>query len=148
MLKIRPVSVVDIDLILPIEESSFTAPFTREMFLGMTHVQTPFGGIAAELDGVLAGYLFYSTVLDEMEILTIAVSNVFRRQGIARALIKSAIDLANNSHIKTMFLEVRPSNAAARSLYLSFGFVEFGIRKGYYKDNDEDAITMKKLLNV
>lgn len=143
MIKLRPILLADLDSILNIENKSFSAPFTRDLFEKM--VKSPmFGSCIAEVDGEVSGYIFFSIVIDEVELLTIAVDERFRRQGIARLLLNSLIDASKKSGVKSVFLEVRPSNIPAQSLYKSFGFENFGLRKGYYKDNNEDAIMMKK----
>ena len=60
------------------------------------------------------------------------------------ALLLQLIEVARHHGAQTMFLEVRPSNLPARSLYDSLGFNEFSIRKGYYpgENGREDAILM------
>ena len=86
-------------------------------------------------DGIRArlfGFLFFQTVEDQGEILTIVIEKRCQNQGIGRALLK--VFLARiQSRAKTVFLEVAVDNARAISLYQSLGFVEIGIRKNYYK---------------
>lgn len=114
--------------------------------MGMIYAQPPFGAIAAEDKGRLIGYLFYTMVMDEMELLTIAVSERERGKGIGRLLMQQMIRNAGDFKAKKIFLEVRPSNIRAKRLYASFGFEQIGVRKGYYRDNNEDAIVMEKRL--
>jgi len=88
----------------------------------------------------VAAFLATRTVIQgEYEILNLAVASPFRRQGVARALWKSFAASARGS----TFLEVRESNQAARSFYLSLGFQEVGSRSGYYDAPPESAIVMK-----
>ncbi|MBI2092365.1 MAG: ribosomal protein S18-alanine N-acetyltransferase [Deltaproteobacteria bacterium] len=141
---IRKTMLQDIDKIVAIEEASFSAPFDRRMFQGMIIASPPFGGFVLENDGVISGYLFYSIALDEMELLTIAVDEKFRRKGYAKRLIEEMFRLAREKNAKSIFLEVRVSNSGAQSLYKSFGFLPAGVRKAYYRDNGEDAIVMKR----
>ena len=75
----------------------------------------------------------------EYELLNLAVAPEFRRRGIARELIRT---LAKSS-VRTIFLEVRQSNSAARELYKSMGFREIGMRDQYYDCPLEAAIVMK-----
>jgi ribosomal-protein-alanine N-acetyltransferase len=131
---------------MAIEEASFSAPFDRRMFEALVIASPPFGGFALENDGLILGYLFYSIALDEMELLTIAVDEKFRRKGYAKKLIEEMLRRAHEKKARSIFLEVRVSNSGAQALYKSFGFLPAGIRKGYYKDNGEDAIVMKKVL--
>jgi len=143
MIKIRDAYEDDLDAICEIESGSFSAPFTREMFEGMMEGR-PFGGITADNEGDVAGYLFYSTGADEMELVTVAVAERYRNKGIAALLIDKMFSVARISNVIQIFLEVRPSNLPAQALYLKMGFKNAGIRKAYYKDNNEDAIVMVK----
>jgi len=86
------------------------------------------------------GYVIYWILADEMHLLNLAVHPDQRRRGIARSLLTGALDKARTQGAAVVWLEVRPSNAAALSLYHSFGFKEIGIRPGYYTDNGEDAL--------
>ncbi|PIR17452.1 MAG: ribosomal-protein-alanine N-acetyltransferase [Deltaproteobacteria bacterium CG11_big_fil_rev_8_21_14_0_20_49_13] len=145
---VRPVVPDDVERISYIEDRSFSAPFSKEMYQTMVKASPPFYGMVAVEDNEPVGYLFYSIGADEMELLTIAVDESFRQRGIAKAMLDEMIDLAGRSSVISIFLEVRPSNVAALLLYKSFGFEQIGVRKGYYKDNNEDALTMKKCLHL
>jgi len=93
--------------------------------------------LVAQCEGAVAGFLAWRiTAPDEAEILNLAVSPSFRRQGAAQALIR-ALSLPN------LFLEVRESNFPARSLYRKAGFAEAGVRFGYYSHPTESAIVMR-----
>ncbi len=140
---IRKISKNDLDIILGIEKRSFSLPFTREMFESLLG-QEPFDGFVSENNGKIEGYLIYSLVVDEMQLLTIAVDKPFRNRGVGEMLMKEMIRVADEHEVKVIFLEVRLSNAAARALYDKFGFKEAGIRKKYYRDNNEDAILMAR----
>jgi [ribosomal protein S18]-alanine N-acetyltransferase len=80
----------------------------------------------------LAGFVLSRRVLDEAEILTIAVALQFRRRGIGGALLAAHLATLTSQGIKTLFLEVEAGNAAALALYGGFGFYQVGARKGYY----------------
>ena len=96
--------------------------------------------IVAVDDGIVVGYLAFEQIADEGSIVEIAVSPEYRRRGIAKELIQSA--LSDNS-LKEIFLEVRESNAPAIGLYESLGFERIGVRKGYYDKPKEDALIYK-----
>src|SRR5690606_11661158 len=81
-------------------------------------------------------------ILDELHIATIATHPEFRRQGIGKKLLTHALKSAREEGVIRSFLEVRETNETAINMYKSFGFVEDGRRKEYYKDNHEDAILM------
>ena len=80
-----------------------------------------------------------------MSINNIAVSENYRRKGIARALLQKM--LSDLSCADSVTLEVRKSNAAAIALYESFGFEHVGERRGFYEKPTEDALLMTKILN-
>lgn len=82
--------------------------------------------------------MFRETAPDECEILNLAVDPQFRRRGIARCLVSLAIAAP-----RTVFLEVRESNAPARKLYEGAGFRVITSRETYYNDTHESAIVMK-----
>lgn len=94
--------------------------------------------------GQIAGALVFWRVLDEAELATLAVHPSFRRRGIARKLLQTAMDAAYADGARIYHLEVRAGNEAAQKLYESFGFEAVGRRPGYYKDNGEDALLMTK----
>lgn len=98
--------------------------------------------LVAELAGKVVGYVGIWNIIDEGNITNVAVSPVYRRQHIASILIDTLIQVTNQAGIKKHSLEVRASNIPAQELYKKFGFVEAGLRKGYYEDNKEDAIIM------
>ena len=146
MFKIRPIQHSDVDAVYAIEERSFPYPFTREIFEAIIG-RHPFHGLIAE-DGIVVGYIIFSIIVDESELLTVAVDGPHRRKGIARGLIDAMFSFGKKAGVKNFYLEVRPSNETAIKLYSSYGFSKVGLRKGYYKDNNEDAIVMKKCLSV
>ncbi|HFU4372002.1 TPA: ribosomal protein S18-alanine N-acetyltransferase [Streptococcus suis] len=87
----------------------------------------------------LVGFLAVQTVLDEMEILQIAVKADFQRLGIASQLMATVMDWDGD-----IFLEVRESNSAAQALYTRQHFTKIGKRKDYYRHPVEDAVLMKR----
>jgi ribosomal-protein-alanine acetyltransferase len=92
------------------------------------------------------GFVAARQAADEAEILNIAVHRDFRRRGIASALLLAALDQFRRSAINRVFLELRESNLAARSLYERHGFVPTGRRKAYYHGPTEDALSMMREL--
>ena len=97
---------------------------------------------AALLNGELAGYCSTGTVLDEGEILRIAVEETARNRKIGSALLEAV--LAAAPEVVNWYLEVREHNQAALGLYRKFGFTEIGRRKRYYRDPEEDAVLMQR----
>ena len=92
--------------------------------------------IVAEIDGEVAGFAVWRGVGEgEWELLNIAVDPAYRRRGVAWELL-------GELPAGRIFIEVRESNAAARSLYENRGFTLIGRRRGYYESPDEDGIVM------
>ena len=99
--------------------------------------------ICAKLENKLVGFAGIKIILDEADIMNIAVKIDYRRQGIATLLLNHILTICKEKDIKTIHLEVNEENFSAISLYQKFGFEECGRRKQYY-DNKYDAILMKK----
>ena len=98
--------------------------------------------LALEEKGEVFGQIGVRHVSGELHITTLAVRPEHRRQGYARTLVEGAI--ARSPDARFAYLEVRPSNAAARALYGSLRFAEVGLRRRYY--GDEDAVLMARNL--
>jgi [ribosomal protein S18]-alanine N-acetyltransferase len=81
-------------------------------------------------------------MVDEAHITNIAVRQQYQRKGLGELLLIATIDMARELKASMMTLEVRASNLAAQNLYSKYGFMQMGIRHGYYLDNREDAIIM------
>jgi [ribosomal protein S18]-alanine N-acetyltransferase len=80
----------------------------------------------------IAGFILYTLVAGEGEILTVATAPQWRRHGIGEMLVKAALSHLNAERAEAMFLEVGDSNQAALSLYRKHGFTEVGKRQNYY----------------
>ena len=148
-LAIKPADSTHLDQILEIEQAAFSAPWTRSMFDAEV-VGNPFSRlfVATPIDDrgqpeAIVGYLCYWIVFEELRLLNLAVSQPWRRQGVARRFVQFALHEAQSQGVERALLEVRASNVAARSLYDGFGFREYGSRVAYYTDPEEDAILMR-----
>lgn len=102
--------------------------------------------LAAVINEKVIGFLNGSCVLDEAELMNIAVSQDYRRDGIAGTLIKAFEDRLAEKGINTVYLEVRESNLPAKKLYEKYGYKQNGLRKNYYRSPDENAVLMMKKL--
>ena len=91
-------------------------------------------------EGRVAGYLIYSEVQGEAELLRIAVDKSMRRQGIARGLMEQMMEELNDFEAERVTLEVRAHNIEAVRLYKSFGFKDIFIRENYYHNPEDDAL--------
>ena len=98
------------------------------------------------MDGdTVAGYIGSQTVLGEADMMNVAVSPAYRRQGIGRALVLALCEaLKTQMQATVLTLEVRDSNAAAIALYEDLGFTQIGLRKNYYQHPKEDARILRK----
>lgn len=133
----------DIDDVLKIERSSFSTPWSREMFsCELTDHPFSYLYIGRDNKGKVLGYICYWLVFDEMNILNLAVDEDFRQKGIGSALLKFALQDGADRGAQTVHLEVRRSNRAAIELYDKFGFREAAVRKNYYENPVEDALVM------
>jgi len=90
----------------------------------------------------IIGFTGFWIMADEAHIISIAVREPCRRQGIGELLLISSIDMAPKLNARSITLEARVSNIAAQRLYYKYGFAQTGLRKGYYIDNREDAVLM------
>lgn len=102
--------------------------------------------LIAEADGVVAGYVGSQTVLDRADMMNLAVSQDFRRQGIGEQLVNSLTEALAEKGVKTLLLEVRISNEPAKQLYQKLGFEIVGKRPRYYEKPREDALILRKEL--
>ena len=105
-------------------------------------------GSGEECAPELRGFTALLLTPPESDIIDIIVSSSHRGQRIGTGLLDWACDLALLRGVDTIFLEVRPGNTPARRLYEHLGFVQCGIRKGYYTDPPEDAIAMVRRRNI
>lgn len=143
---IEPLTAADLDEVLTIERASFPTPWSRGAFLYELKQNPVARCWVARGSGSaprVVGYLCLWEIHPEIHITNLAVHRVWRRQGIARSLLGAILEDARRRHLTTAFLEVRPTNTEARSLYEDLGFQVIGRRKGYYFDTGEDALLMK-----
>ncbi len=98
--------------------------------------------VAKTADNNIVGYAGTWHIIDEGHLTTIAVKKEFLRNHIGESLIYKVIEDCYKNNIKYLTLEVRVSNIPAINLYEKYGFKSLGTRKGYYQDNNEDALIM------
>ncbi len=140
---VRVMETEDLDSVMEIENEAFSPPWTKEgFFTFLIREDTLF--LTAEDKSGIVGYAGLLMVLDEAEILNIAVRHDRRKEGIGHFLMQSLLLLSGESGIHTIHLEVRESNHSARRLYARHGFKEVGLRRSYYTDPTEDAVLMTR----
>jgi ribosomal-protein-alanine N-acetyltransferase len=145
LLDLAPMTLDDVDDVSALENHVFPHPWSRANFLD---------SIASGYDawvvhdplGDLVGYFLLMYVVDEAHLLDVAVAAERQGEGIGRWLLDKATQRAREQGMRSMLLEVRPSNERAQQVYLKYGFTEIGRRRGYYPAHEgqrEDAIVMR-----
>lgn len=140
----RLATLQDVDAILEVEETSFTTPWSRQAFYGELDDNLLARYIVAVLDGKIIGYAGVWIICDEGHVTNIAIHPAYRGRHYGEQMVRCLINLARSCGAVSMTLEVRASNIIAQTLYKKLGFEARGHRKGYYADNNEDAIIMWK----
>ena len=126
-----------------LEKVCFSDPWSENSVA--SELENPLSCWLVALDGeTVAGYVGSQTVLDETDMMNIAVHPDFRRKGVARGLILALIGELKQRGSHCLTLEVRASNAPARTLYESLGFAHVGTRRNYYQNPKEDALILRK----
>lgn len=124
-----------------IDRECFSRPWSEDMLCQELYNDAASYILAVAEDGTILGYGGLSVVLDEGCIEKVAVKGLYRRMGVADALVDAFVRFGA-AHLAFLTLEVRASNAPAIRLYEKHGFQEVGRRKNYYSDLKEDAILM------
>ena len=137
----------DLERIVELETACFSDPWTPDALEAEIVVDPLRLPLVAEIDGRVVGYLMAWRIVDILHVLNIAAEPAARRRGIGSALLLAAADEARDRGLERITLEVRRSNAGARAFYAKFGFVETGVREGYYAEDGEDAIILDVLIS-
>jgi ribosomal-protein-alanine N-acetyltransferase len=124
-------------------EKSATQPEGDSMIADPKSKSQSRTALVVEQDANVVGFIVGQQLEDEWEIENIAVTGAARRRGLGSRLVGELFDLVRSQGGKSVFLEVRESNRAARSLYEKWGFLEVGRRKMYYQNPPEDALVLK-----
>ena len=95
-------------------------------------------------EGTVVGYVGSQTVIDETDMMNVAVHPEYRRQGIGEKLVIRLVDELQAMGSHALLLEVRVSNEPAIALYKKMGFAQAGLRKNYYRNPKEDALILRK----
>jgi [ribosomal protein S18]-alanine N-acetyltransferase len=141
-LEIRAMQRDDLPTVSALENASYEFPWSQGIFSDCLRAGHPCWVLCA--NGQIIGYGILSVGAGEAHVLNVCIGPAHRGQGLGRHLMLRLLDLARWSGAERVFLEVRPSNPNAKTLYESLGFVEVGRRPRYYpaKNGREDAIVM------
>jgi ribosomal-protein-alanine N-acetyltransferase len=146
---LRPAVEADLNQVVQIERASFGDPWTEESFRRLLGGHPAiFLVIGYPPDLRVAGYVIAFSVGEDAELLNVAVEPTFRGRGLAGQMLDAVMVELGGRGVRTAFLEVRESNSAARALYDSRGFTEVGRRRNYYRRPVEDALVMRRILEV
>jgi ribosomal-protein-alanine N-acetyltransferase len=132
----------DLEALLAIHRSAFPRPWTSAS-LREELERSDRAWVVVERGGVVVGYGGVADLAGEAHVLSLAVATGHRRHGHARHIVAELLGVANERFgARRATLEVRESNLAARELYRHSGFVEAGVRPGYYRDDGEGAVVL------
>lgn len=149
---VRPMALADLEAVSELERLGFSVPWSRGLLAGC--LESRFDSVwvlevsdpALPAEEAVAGYCNLRVIAGEGELMRIAVHPRFRGRGLAGKLMDVLVSSAREQGAEMISLEVRSSNAAAISLYKSFGFTQAAVRKGYYTCPAEDALIMALFL--
>lgn len=143
VIKIEPMTRENLDDIIRVEEKAYGEHhWSKESFFNELNNELARYFCAFDETGNLTGYCGCWQILEEAHVTNVAVSPDYRRRHIGEALLTAILKSCYNAKIKYLTLEVRVSNEPAIKLYEKYGFKSLGVRKGYYQDNNEDALIM------
>lgn len=144
LIRLRPMTELDLRQVLEIEHNAYGYPWPRGIFRDCLRVG--YCCWVLEQNGRIEAYGIMSVAAGEAHLLNLCVRKATQRMGLGRKLLAHLLELAVERRADTMFLEVRPSNHAALQLYESMGFNVAGIRRGYYPalHHREDAMILAR----
>lgn len=139
--KIRPMQNGDLAKVVEIEKACFGERWTINAFINELQNKAS-TYVVEEYEGEVIGYAGYWLILEEAHITTIGVDPNQQGHGYGELMLHYMIEHAAKAGAKWVTLEVRASNVVAQRLYEKYGFTSLGRRRGYYQDNNEDALVM------
>ena len=139
---IRAMTHDDIAAIRRIEERAYDFPWSRQIFADCL-IAGYFANVLVE-QGAVIGYAILSVAAAEAHILNLCIDPDYQRRGHGRQMLQHLLEYARDIGTERVFLEVRPSNTPAVSLYEQAGFARLGVRKSYYRSpaGREDALVL------
>lgn len=144
--RIRAASSVDVAAIATIERSCFTDPWRASSFHDLIAGDETIALLAETPAAGVVGYFMARAVLDEGEILNLAIRPDLQRRGFARRILARGLETLRERGVVTVFLEVRVTNSGAIALYQGAGFIGAGRRRAYYRRPVEDALILRRMI--
>lgn len=144
---IRLMQAADLNDVELVEKAAYEYPWSRAVFRDC--LLAGYYSLVLDVGGTVSGYAIMSIAASEAHILNLCVHPARRRLGYGRRMLNALLFKAEDNAVKRVFLEVRPSNRAAITLYSSAGFEEIGIRPAYYqaKEGRENAVVLSLSLS-
>ena len=140
---IKQMSQEDIEEVVKVEEAAYGEHhWAKSSFYDEMNNNLAKYYCAKNSENIMVAYAGTWNIIDEGHITTLAVKPEYKRKHIGEALIIKILENCYLSKIKYLTLEVRESNIPAIKLYEKYGFKSLGTRKGYYQDNNENALIM------
>jgi ribosomal-protein-alanine N-acetyltransferase len=143
---VMPMEIEDLDVVERIESSVYAFPWSTGNFRDSLHAG--YHCVVWRVDGVVAGYAMQMYAVDEAHLLNITIAPAMQGRGHGSRLLRWLEDEARTRNMRAVFLEVRPSNGGALTLYRRLGYAQIGVRRDYYPAaaGREDALVLKKTL--
>jgi ribosomal-protein-alanine N-acetyltransferase len=141
-LVIEPMADADVKEVLRIEQQSFSTQWPSNAFYQEIHDNKLAHYFVGRVGNRLVAYGGIWVILEDSHVTTIAVHPEFRGRKYGEVMLLRLLDEAIERGASWMTLEVRESNVVAQSLYRKYGFTTVSTRKGYYSDNNENALVM------
>lgn len=142
-IRIVPMEKAHVEKIAELEKLCFSAPWSVNSIA--SELENPLSLWLVALKGdTLLGYIGSQTVLDEGDMMNVAVFPEARRQGVGQMLVTTLVESLKEKAVRSLTLEVRVSNESAKAMYHKLGFLEVGRRPKYYFDPREDALILRK----
>ncbi len=143
MIEIVKMTSAHVAQIAELEKQCFSDPWSEKSVASELENELSLWLVAVD-GNVVAGYIGSQAVLGEADMMNVAVSADYRRQGIAQRLVSALIEALKAAGNHCLTLEVRASNEPAKALYEKLGFVQVGRRPKYYEKPKEDALILRK----
>lgn len=143
MIEIKTMEAQHVPQVAGLEKICFSDPWSENSV--RSELDNPLSYWLVAVDGdTVAGYIGSQSVLGEADMMNVAVSPAYRRQGIGECLVNALVQGLKQREVRCLSLEVRVSNAPAIALYEKQGFVQVGRRPRYYQNPKEDALILRK----
>ena len=144
--RVFPFSPEDAAAVRELDRRTFSVPIPDSLLEELPEKENMAFFVVKNDENTFCGYAGMMFVLDEAEVISVAVKEEFRGLGCGTLLMDALLEKCYEKEMSTLSLEVREGNAPARRLYEKVGFTLEGVRKNYYSNPKENALIMTRLL--